>query len=50
MSKQTFEKPIGFHLVKVKGAIKTGADAYRAVLAHNGLGARLAIRTGKRRR
>lgn len=43
MSTYSFEEPIGFHLVKVKGAVKTGADAYRAVLAHNGLGARATL-------
>lgn len=26
MSKYSFEEPIGFHLVKVKGAVKTGTD------------------------
>ena len=43
MSTYSFEEPIGFHLVKVKGAVKTGADTYRAVLAHNGLGARATL-------
>lgn len=43
MSTYTFEEPIGFHLIKVKGAVKTGADAYRAVLAHNGLSTRATL-------
>ena len=43
MSTYSFEEPIRFHLVKVKGAVKTGADAYRAVLEHNGLSARATL-------
>lgn len=37
MSMQTFEKPIGFHLVKVNGAAAKDKDSYRAVLDHNAM-------------
>lgn len=37
MINSTYDKPIGFHLVKVGGAAAKGKESYRAVLDHNAM-------------